>query len=169
VGRGGVSNSRQLYLFSGKGNVNHHLETGFFVHNRIISAVKMVELVSDRMSYITLRGRWCDIIVLNVHAPTEDNDVDIKDSLCKELEEVCDQFHRYHMKISLGDFNAELEREDIFKMITGNKSLHDVSNDDGVRVTNFATSKNLIIKSPMFPHRDIHKHTWTFPDGITHN
>jgi hypothetical protein len=25
------------------------------------------------MSYIILRGRWCDIIVLSVHAPTEDN------------------------------------------------------------------------------------------------
>jgi hypothetical protein len=38
-----------------------------------MSAVKRVEFVSDRMSYITLRGRWCNIIVLNVHAPTEDN------------------------------------------------------------------------------------------------
>jgi hypothetical protein len=37
---------------------------------RIISAVKWVESVSDRMSYIILRGRWCHIIVLNVYAPT---------------------------------------------------------------------------------------------------
>jgi hypothetical protein len=48
------------------------LGTGFFVHKRIISAVKKVELVSDRMSYIILRGRWCNIIVLNVHVPTGD-------------------------------------------------------------------------------------------------
>jgi hypothetical protein len=32
------------------------------------------------MSYITLKDHWCDIIVLNVHAPTEDKDDDIKDS-----------------------------------------------------------------------------------------
>jgi hypothetical protein len=45
-----------------------------------------VELVSDMMSYITLRGRWCDIIVLNVHAPIDDKDDDIKDSFYEELE-----------------------------------------------------------------------------------
>jgi hypothetical protein len=38
--------------------------------------------------YITLRGRWCDIIVLNVHAPTEDKCDDTKGSFCDELEGV---------------------------------------------------------------------------------
>jgi hypothetical protein len=50
-----------------------------FVLNRIISAVKRVEFVSDRMSYIILRGCWCHI-VLNVHAPTEDKTDNVKDS-----------------------------------------------------------------------------------------
>ena len=45
---------------------------GFFVHHRIVSAVKRVEFVSDRMSCIVMRGHWCDIIVLNVYAPSEE-------------------------------------------------------------------------------------------------
>jgi hypothetical protein len=60
------------------------------------------------MSYINLKGRWCDIIVLNVHASTEDKDDDIKGSYYEELEQVFDQFPGYHMKILLEDFNAKV-------------------------------------------------------------
>jgi hypothetical protein len=63
-----------------EGDRNLFSETGLFVHNRIISAVIRVEFVSNRMSYIILKGRWCDIIVLNVHGSPEDKDDVIKDS-----------------------------------------------------------------------------------------
>jgi hypothetical protein len=63
------------------------------------------------MSYITLRGPWCHVIVLNVHAPTEDKTDDVKDSFYKGLERVFDKFPKYHMKILLGDFNAKLGRK----------------------------------------------------------
>jgi hypothetical protein len=66
------------------------------------------------MSYIILSGCLCDIIVLNVHAPTEDKIDDMKDRFCEELERVFDKFHKYHMKM-LVDFNAKVDREDIFK------------------------------------------------------
>jgi hypothetical protein len=122
----------------------------------------MVEFVNDRMSYITLKGRWCNIIVLNVHTPNEDKDYDMKEIFYEELQKVFDQFPRYHMKISLRDSNAKVGMGDIFKTIIGNESLLDFSNDNGVRVVNFAASKNLIVKSTTFPHRDIHKHTWNF-------
>jgi hypothetical protein len=45
----------------------------------------------------------------------------------------------------------------------------EISNDKGVRVVDFATSKYLTVKNTMFPHRSIHKYTWTSPDGKTHN
>jgi hypothetical protein len=51
------------------------------------------------MSYIILRGRWCDITVLNVHAPTANKFADIKARPYEELEHVSDKFPKYHMKI----------------------------------------------------------------------
>jgi hypothetical protein len=73
------------------------------------------------------------------------------------------------LKSALGDFNAKLEREDIFKPAFGNESLTQESNDNGGRIVKFATSENLVVKSTMFLHRNIYKHTWTSPDGKTHN
>ena len=60
-------------------------------------------------------------------------------------------------------------RENIYKCTIGNESLHQKGNDKGVRTVNFATSKILVVKSTMFPHRNICKYTWTSPDGKTHN
>ena len=69
------------------------------------------------------------------------------------------------MKILLGDFNVKVGRENIFKPTTGNEILHDDSNDNGVRIVIFATSKNLVVKSTIFPHRHILKHTVTLLMG----
>jgi len=45
------------------------------------------------------------------------------------------------MKVPLEDFNAKFGKEDIFKPTIGNESLYHESNDNGVRIINFATSK----------------------------
>jgi hypothetical protein len=78
---------------------------------------------------------------------TEDKIDDMKDRFYKELEQVFDKFPKYNMKILVGDFIAKVGRGDIFKQTIGNENLHEISNDNGVGVVSFATSKNLIVKS----------------------
>jgi len=43
------------------------------------------------------------------------------------------------MKILLGDFNAKVRGDNIFKPTIGNESLPQYSNDNGVRIVNFAS------------------------------
>jgi len=74
-------------------------------------------------------------------------------------------FPKYYVKILL----AEVGRENILKLTIGNESVHQNNSDNDVRIVNFATSKNLVFKLKMFQHPNIHKYTWTSPDGKTHN
>jgi hypothetical protein len=53
---GGTERAGEYKFFYGKGNENHESGTGFFMHKRIISAVKKVEFVRYRMSLNTKRS-----------------------------------------------------------------------------------------------------------------
>jgi uncharacterized protein (DUF1919 family) len=92
------------------------------------------------MSYIILRGRWCHIIVLNIHDPTEDKTDDVKDSFYEELVQVFDKFPKYHTKILLGNVNAKACKEDIFKPTIEKESFHEINGDTGVRLVNVTIS-----------------------------
>jgi hypothetical protein len=83
---------------------------------------------------------------VNVHAPTKDQSNDAKDIFSKELECVFDQLPKYHLNILLWYFNVKIQREDIFKLTDRKQILHETSNDNGVRIVNFTTSKNLHVK-----------------------
>jgi hypothetical protein len=47
---------------------------------------------------------------------------EVMDSFYDELGRVFDQFPRYDIKTLVDDFNAKVEREDIFKPAIGNNS-----------------------------------------------
>jgi hypothetical protein len=101
--KGGTERTEDYTFVYGLRNGDDKLGTGYFIHKRVISAVRRVEFISNRMPYIILRGCWCNIIVLNVHDTCEDMGDDIKDSFYEELGRVFDQFPRYDMNILLDD------------------------------------------------------------------
>jgi hypothetical protein len=89
-----------------------------FSYSRDPYQQRRVKFTNDRMSFNS-KGRLCDIILLNVHEPTEDKNGD------KELERVFYQFPKNHVKILL-DFNEKVRREDILKPMIWTENLHEI-------------------------------------------
>jgi hypothetical protein len=57
----------------------------------------------------------------------------------------------------------------MYRPIIGKYSLHTLPNDNGIRLTNLGYSKNMVVASTLFNHKNIHKMTWRSPDGQTFN
>ena len=55
--KGGIIRAEDYNLFMEK-KIKSSVGNRIFVHHRIVRAIKRVELVSDRISYKVLRGRW---------------------------------------------------------------------------------------------------------------
>ena len=74
------------------------------------------------------------------------------------------------MIMMMGDWNAKIgatqEGED---GVVGRHGLGHEWSENGVRFVSFCAAKNVAIVSTMFPHRNIHKYTWTAPNGRVRN
>lgn len=65
----------------------------------------------------------------------------------------------------MGDLNAQMGQEEIYKSVVGKHSLHERSNNNGIKLINFAISRGMNISSTQFPRKNIYKHTWISPGG----
>ena len=117
---------------------------------------------------LRLKAKWLSCTLINVHAPTNKKLEELKEEFYNLLEQNINQMANSYIKIILGDFNAKVGKEDIYKPTTGNESLHNETNDSRIKIIQFAISKGFNVRST-FPHKDIHKETWYLADGRTAN
>ncbi|XP_038221620.1 craniofacial development protein 2-like, partial [Zerene cesonia] len=139
------------------------------VDKKILPSVIQFKPISDRISVLRLKSKFFNITLLNTYAPTELADDATKDDFYEELDQVYDDIPEYDAKILLGDLNAKIGREEAFMPTIGKHSKHEKSNDNGIRIISFASSKSMVVQSTKFPHKSIYKGTWKSPDGKTVN
>lgn len=69
------------------------------------------------------------------------------------------------IQIILGDLNTKIGKETIFRSITVNHSLYNETNNDGFKLIDLVTVNLQVVKTTMFPHKNIHKGTWRSSNG----
>ncbi|CAG9104406.1 unnamed protein product [Plutella xylostella] len=158
-----------LFMYSGPDYGKHEYGTGFLVSKKAVGSVLKFVSVSEIICLLRIKSKFNNISILNAYAPTEQADDGAKDSFYEDLETAFDQIPDYDTKIVIGDFNAKVGREEAYQPTIGLFSKHPVSNDNGLRLISFASSKSMVIKSTIFPHKAIHLGTWKSHDGRTVN
>lgn len=169
-GKDSLISSDYTFFYSGKSTDSpREYGTGFMVFGAARNAVIGFDPVDERLCTLRIRGKFFNYTLINVYAPTEEKDNEDKEIFYEKLVEVYDKAPNRDIKIILGDFNAKIGREVYYRPAIGKYSLHETSNDNGTRVIDFAASRNMVVSSTYFEHKNIHKATWVSPDGRTKN
>jgi len=165
-GEGDMRANGMTLFYSGSSNGKHENGVGFLVNDQILPFIKKFTPVNNRICHIRIACKHYDIILICVYSPTETGEEDLKDMFYDELERVYNGLSGHCLKIILGDFNSQVDRETIYRPTIGNESAHEVSNGNGTRLVEFAIANGFIVSSSFFPRKNINKYTWTVPEGI---
>jgi hypothetical protein len=138
--------------------------TGFLVNQRWARRVIDFVPVSGRICVLRVRGKFFNTSIINVHAPHNGRPDKEKDDFYSLLEKTYKERPRHDIRIVIGDLNAQVGREEVFKPTIGRFSLHPETNENGLRLINFAAAHKMVISSTYFRRKDIHKVTWISPD-----
>ncbi|KAF0753170.1 ribosome biogenesis protein TSR3 isoform X1 [Aphis craccivora] len=109
----------------------------------------MIEIQDTTIFYgklLTIEALYFNISFVNGNAPTEEKPQEKKDEFYDNLEHTLNEIPRNRIRIVLGDFNAKLGKEIIFRSTVGIHSLHDVTSENGFRLIDFASGGGLIVK-----------------------
>jgi exonuclease III len=143
-GNGTLEKKECIFFYSSSTN-KHQFGTGFIVDKRVRHTVIDFKPVNERISRLRVRGKFFNCSIINAHAPTEEKSEE--ETFYEGLERAYDEAPRGDIKIVFGDMNAQIGREDIYLPTIGKRGLHQQSNDNGIRLINFAafsTAKSVV-------------------------
>ena len=150
-------------------NTTGRAGTEFIIHKSTMNKILGFEPISDRICKLRVKGKLYNITPINIYALTEDNEEDIKEQFYEELQRTQDTVPKQDVTIILGDMNAKLGKEKVFSQEAVHHTLHDISNENGKIVANYAISNDMFLTSTNFQHMKIHIGMWASPDLQTIN
>jgi exonuclease III len=164
-----ISEKKEGTIYYSCHNQTHQFGTGFMVNKNMKHLVIDFQPIDMRLCKLILRGQFHNYSIFNAHASTEEKEASEKDTFYDMLEKEYKKCPKHDIKILLGDFNAKIGQEENLKPVTGMNSLHKVSNDNEMRLISYVASMDMVVRSTLFPHKNIYKASWKSPDGSTTN
>lgn len=165
-GQGRLDKKGFTMLYSG-GKRQGQQGVAFVVLGEMREKILEFRAVNERIAYLRIETDPFKLSLLNVYAHTENTDDEIKDGLYEMIQEELEKIPSEDIIVMVGDFNAQIGKEDFIAQVAGKHTIHEKTNNNGQRLCRLATEANMIISSTMFPHPKRHKVTWIAPDNKT--
>jgi len=168
-GEGSITSGNMVFMNNKKYKNNKHENgVGFMIHKSIMPQVKQFIVINERICYLRINMKHHDLVIICTYAPSASYRNDRrrnKNIFYDSLENTYDSLPNRCVKLIMGDLNAQMGQEEIYKSVVGKHSLHERSNNNGIKLINFAISRGMNISSMQFPRNNIYKHTWISPGG----
>ena len=133
----------------------------------ILSADAKKSLMEWRpVSSRIIRGRFNSahkVTMIQVCAPTNDAEDEMKEDLYTKLQGTVDQCHQNDMIVVMGDFIAKVGRNNRGRERVMGKYGAGEGSNNGERLCEFASMNEMVIGGTLFPHKQKHKRTRTSP------
>lgn len=163
-----TTNNGNTVLFSGK-DTGGESGVGILIGKQIRNTMDSWKPVCDRIILARFRSKIRHITIVQCYAPTEDAEPDKKEEFYTQLTSTLQRIHKKDIVILMGDLNAKVGTDNTgVRNIMGKHGLG-VKNNNGDRLIELCQTFGLVICGTIFPHKDIHKYTWTSPNGRTRN
>ena len=118
------------------------------------------------MASFTTRKKNINMNIVQVYAPTNDAEDEVKDSFYNKLQNVVSKLPNKDVNIIMGDLNAKVGSDnENYEEVMGKHGLGEI-NDNGDRLLGFCTFNKMVIGGTVFPHKKIHKSTWVSTEAL---
>ena len=168
------SGNRQLatghqIMYSGRTDDHHSKGVAIITTKQVHKCLLEWKPVNERIIKARYNSSFAKLTVIVCYAPTEDSPEVEKDIFYDKLQELVDETPSHDVLLIMGDLNAKVGSKNEGKESTMGKQGMGEINDNGERLTALCQENRLVIGGTIFEHKNIHKLTWTSPDGNTRN
>ena len=125
-------------------------EVGFAVRGNARYCVSQWVPINKRLCILRVKARFYNISIICAYAPTNEATDEEKEIFYEQLDKAYGTLPVHDMKLVLGDFNAQVGREDIFMGTIGKQSYHAETNENGIKLVSFAAMRDMVISSTYF-------------------
>ena len=169
-GKGKTIIGETTFIYSGVEDGIHEKGVTIALGREATKMLESYNCVNERVVTARLKGKYVNLTVIQVYAPTEASSEEEKDQFYEILNTELQQVYAHDVLLLMGDFNAKVgcDNERVWSGAVGRFGIG-ARNDNGQRLLELCVMNGLKVTNTFFNHKLNHKTTWTSPDGLTQN